>query len=533
MKQAVAGFRPLLRVSLHQDARRIAPWVVLITALSVSSVIAYPIVFPDEASRAELAATIGANPALALVFGPARDLTTADGFNAWRAGQLGAFFAGLMAILIVIRNSRADEDTGQAELLASGVMGRETRLGVALGMAVIASVLLGIVATAATMIAGGSLPDSAALAATWTASGWMFAAVAAVTAQLGSDARSANSLAVGFLGASYIVRGFIDSSGASDWALWLTPFGWLEAVRPAVDNRVGPLLICLAFALLTASVAFGLHARRDYGMGLIPPRPGPARGARILTNPWGLAVRLNRGALIPWLVAFLVLGGVFGVLATSVGEVLLENPSVAAALGAGRVTQEQLLFAFLVTILSLVGIIAAVFGVGIVMRMHTEEIEWRADPLLAGSLARWRSLASGAVVAVVAPAAAMVLAGTVIGLVAAAREPAITASEVIWQAVATIPAVWVLVALALAAFGARPAVRLVGWLAVVATFALTILGPIFKLDDWVLGISPMWHVPDVTTSPVDWSGLGWLGLVAAVLTVLAFAGYRRRDIAVA
>ncbi len=532
MTQAVAGFRPLLLVSLHQDARRIAPWIVLISALSVSSIIAFPIVFPDPADRAELAATIGANPALALVFGPALDLSTADGFNAWRAGQLGAFFAGLMAIFVVIRNSRADEDSGQAELLASGVMGRETRLGVALAMAVIASVLLGIVATTATVIAGGTVTDSVFLAATWTASGCMFAAVAAVTAQLGSDARSANSLAVAFLGAAYIVRGFVDSSGGSDWALWLTPFGWLERVRPAVDNLVGPLLICLAFTLLVAALAFWLHARRDYGMGLIPPRPGPARGVG-MTNPWGLALRLNRGALVSWLLAFAVLGGVFGVLATSIGEVLLENPAVAAALGAGQVTQEQLLFAFLVTILSLVGIIAAVFGVGIVMRMYAEETEWRADPLLAGSLARWRHLASNAVVALVAPAVAMLVAGTVIGGVAAAREPAITASEVVWQATATIPAVWVLVALALGAVGARPAVRLVGWLAVVATFALTILGPIFELDERVLGLSPMWHVPDVAASPVDWSGLGWLVLFAGLFTAVAFAGYRRRDINVA
>ena len=128
MSQAVAGARPLLRAALKQDARNIAPWIALITALSASSIIAYDLVFPDLRSRAELAATLGANPALSLIFGPARDLMTADGFNAWRAGALGGFFAALMAILIVVRNSRADEDSGQAELLASGVMGRQTRL---------------------------------------------------------------------------------------------------------------------------------------------------------------------------------------------------------------------------------------------------------------------------------------------------------------------------------------------------------------------------------------------------------------------
>ena len=132
---AVAGTRPLLKVALKQDVRNIAPWVVLITALSASSVLAYAWVFPDQASRRQLAATLGTNPALSLIFGPARDLSTADGFNAWRAGALGAFFAGLMAVLIVVRNSRADEDSGQAELLASGVMGRQTRLVTAMAVA--------------------------------------------------------------------------------------------------------------------------------------------------------------------------------------------------------------------------------------------------------------------------------------------------------------------------------------------------------------------------------------------------------------
>ncbi|MDO5677133.1 MAG: hypothetical protein Q4G35_06455 [Propionibacteriaceae bacterium] len=39
-----------------------------------------------------------------------------------------------MSIFIVVRNSRAQEDSGQAELLASGVMGRHTRLLVAVAL---------------------------------------------------------------------------------------------------------------------------------------------------------------------------------------------------------------------------------------------------------------------------------------------------------------------------------------------------------------------------------------------------------------
>jgi ABC-2 type transport system permease protein len=205
------------------------------------------------------------------------------------------------------------------------------------------------------------------------------------------------------------------------------------------------------------------------------------------------------------------------------------NPITAGLTAGGSVTEAGLLFGFIVTILNLTGIIAAVFGVQIVLRIYAEETDYRVEPVLAGSLTRAKYLASNAVIAFAVPAIAVTVAGTVIGLIAANAGKGIWAADVIGQAVASIPAVWVLIAVALAAVGANPRVRLVGWLAVVAAFALTILGPLFKLWDWILGISPFWHVPNVTANP-DWSGLTVVGLVAVILTGVAFVGFRRRDI---
>ncbi|MEV6863427.1 multidrug ABC transporter permease [Streptosporangium subroseum] len=527
MSQTLVGARPLLRAALKQDARTIAPWIVLITALSASSVVAYDLVFPDAQSRAQLAATLGTNPALSLIFGPARDLMTADGFNAWRAGALGGFFAALMAIFIVVRNSRADEDSGQAELLASGVMGRQTRLAVAMTMAVLASVVLGVVSCLVTVAVGGGVTNSLALATTFTASGLMFTGLAGITAQLGSDARTANSIAVAVLGVAFITRGYIDAGQGPEWTVWLTPLGWLEQVRPATGNNGWPLLLALALAAVLAAVALALHARRDFGLGMLAPRRGPARGGRV-TTVWGLALRINRGSLISWLLAFAGLGAVFGFLATSVTDLLGDNPGMAALIAGGSVTEAGLLFEFLVTILRMLGIIAAVFGVQIAMRVYAEEIDYRVEPLLAASLSRTKYLAGNAVIAFVAPAVALLISGTVIALVA--TEPGISAGDVIVQTLATVPAVWVIIALALAAVGANPRLRLVGWLGVVLTFALTILGPLFRLWDWVLGISPLWHVPNVTAISPDWSGLGGVTTLALVLTAAAFAGFRRRDV---
>lgn len=525
----LTGLRPLLRVAMRQDLPNIMPWVVLISALSASSVLAYSWVFPDPAERNELSLTVSANPALSLIFGPARDLMTAEGFNSWRAGMLGAFFAGLMAILIVVRNSRADEDSGQAELLASGVMSRPTRLAVAVFMAALAAVLLGVMSTIVTVVVGGNPGDTTMLAATFTSSALMGAAVAAVAAQIGSDSRSASTLAIGVMGTLFVARGYVDAGDAPEWAVWLTPFGWLEQVQPATENDPNPLLLSLAFTLAMLALAFALQSRRDFGMGLIPPRRGPAHGGWV-ARPFGLAIRLNRGSIIAWTLAFAVLGVVFGVLATSVGEVIASNPNIARALAAGAVSQADLTFAFLATLLSLVGIIAGVYGVQVMMRVPAEESSERMDQLLAGSLARSRYLAGFAVIAFVGPAIAMMLGGLIIGAVAAASNAGISTVDVFVQSLATIPAVWTLTALCLAVVGAVPRVRIIGWLGLVAAFALTILGPLFNLWDWILSVSPFWHVPNVTSVEPDWTGLMWISAISAVLITVGFVGFRRRDL---
>jgi ABC-2 type transport system permease protein len=164
------------------------------------------------------------------------------------------------------------------------------------------------------------------------------------------------------------------------------------------------------------------------------------------------------------------------------------------------------------------------------LRIHAEELDSRVEPLLAGSLRRSTHLASNAVLALAGPAVGVLMAGTVMGAVVSAGDVGAGSGDVLLQSAATIPAVWVIVALGLAVVGARPALRLAAWLGVVGSFALTLFGPTFSLPGWALGISPFAHVPNVTVASPDWWGLVVDGLVALALTAVAFAGFRRRDI---
>ncbi len=529
MSNALTGTATLLRTTIKHDGRRFAPWIVLATVLSASSVLVYPWVFSTEPQRAAFAAAIAVNPALGLIFGPAHDLMTVDGFNAWRSLALGGFLAALGAIFTVTRATRAQEDSGQAELLASGVLGRESRLLAATGMGFLGSLLVGLIAGLVTVACGGDWEVSMLLGATFTATGWMFGSVAAVTAQIGSDSRAANAMAVGTLGVLFLMRGFLYSVDAPEWTRWVNPLGWMQETRPAAGDHWLPLLLAVAFAGAMLAVAFLLQARRDFGQGVLAPAPGPARGE--VRSTWRLTLRLNRGLYLTWAVAFVALGVVFGYFTTSVTDILGSDTAVRQILSAGAATPEQLLNAYLVMILSMVGIVAAIPGVQTMLRVRTEEMDDRLEPIIATARSRSRYYAGNVIFSFGASGAGLLLAGTLIALLASGADIGISFGDALLQAVATVPAVWAVVAVSVAVVGARPHVALAAWVGVLVSFALTLLGPSFGLPDWALGISPFWHVPHTNAGNPDFTGILVVTAFTALFVLVGFFGFRRRDLA--
>lgn len=523
----IAGVGPLLRASIHHNVRSFAPWIAIPLLLSVSSVIIYALLFPDLAEREAFAATVGSNPALGLIFGPAFDLTTTDGFNAWRSLALGGFAVALGAVFIVTAASRGQEDSGQAELLASGVLGRQSRLVTAVAMGILMSIVAGVLTGVITALCGGSWGASMILGIGFTAMGAIFAGVAAVTSQIGADARTASSIAVAVLGILFVLRGFCYSIEAPSWTVWINPLGWVTETRPASGDHWLPLIYPVILTLVLVAVAFALQTSRDFGQGLIAARPGPARGT--IGSPLGLAIRLNRPPALSWAIAFIALGVVFGYFAGSVKDMFASNPALADIFAAGATSPDELTSAFVVTILGLAGIIASICGVQTMNRMRTEELDDRTEPVLATAVSRIQYLRSNALVALAVPALCILIAGAVMGIFVSFHDLGLTYGDVILQALATIPAAWTVVALAVAVIGARPAVRIASWAGVLLSFVLTLLGPSFKLPDWALGFSPFWHVPDVAVSSSSNLGLIWISLFTVGFLAIGTVGFRRRD----
>ncbi|MCF8609373.1 multidrug ABC transporter permease [Gordonia sp. HY285] len=523
----IAGIGPLLRASVRHEARTFAPWILIPIALSVSSVVIYPLLFPDVPERMSFAATIGSNPALGLIFGPAFDLGTVDGFNAWRSLALGGFAVALGAIFIVVGASRGQEDSGQAELLASGVLGRQSRLLTAVAMGVLMSVVAGAVTGVVTAWCGGGWGASMILGAGFTATGATFASIAAVTSQVGADAPTASSIAVGILGVLFVLRGFLYSVDAPSWTTWVNPLGWVTETRPASGDHWVPLIYSVLLAVVLIALAVVLQRSRDFGQGLIAARPGPARGS--IRSPLGLAVRLNRSTAIYWSVAFVGLGVIFGYFAGSVKDILASSPALTEIFAGGSTSPADLTSAFVVTILGLAGIIASISGVQTMNRLRTEELGDRAEPVLATAVSRVGYLRSSILLALATPAVCVVVAGVVMSVFVSFADLGLSFGTVILQSLATIPAVWTVVAFSVAVIGARPEARVAGWAGVLLSFVLTLLGPSFKLPNWALGFSPFRHVPDVAVDSSNWVGLIWISLFTVGFLTVGVVGFRSRD----
>ena len=238
-----------------------------------------------------------------------------------------------MSILIVVRHTRAEEETGRAELVGAGVVGRHAPLAAALLAAAIADVALGVVVAARPWSPPGLGRHRRARArAAFAAVGLVFAAVAAVAAQVAESARGANGLAVAVLGGAFGLRAIGDAG--PHWLSWLSPLGWGQRCARSPASAGGCCCCCSRSPRCSSCAAVALAARRDLGAGLLPPRPGPA--ARVAAHAAGarLAPAARRAA--GWAAGFAILGAAFGSIAQDIGDVIGDSPDVLDALRAAR-----------------------------------------------------------------------------------------------------------------------------------------------------------------------------------------------------
>ncbi|MBM2620261.1 ABC transporter permease [Actinoplanes sp. LDG1-06] len=517
----------LLRFMLRRERATLPWWLLGATLLVLVQSTQSQSLYGSAEDLAQLRATIGGNTAVIAMSGPTELLTTIGGEVVFEIFAFLSIVVVLMNMFLVGRQTRADEETGRAELIRSTQVGRHAPLASALGLAALADLAVGVLVFAVAVGTGLPVAGSALFGTAITAVGLTFAALTAVAAQIFENVRTAYGSVAAVLGAAFALRAAGDTGNGV--LSWLSPIGWGQRTFPYAGDRWWPLLLPLVTTSVMVALAMVLLERRDFGAGLIPSRPGPPSASRALGNAYGLAWRLQRGALVGWASGLALLGVAYGSIGNSIEQYVRDNPEFADFLPGGA---ESVLDSYLALTVSVSALLAAAYGVTSVLRVRAEETSGRAEPVLATATSRLTWLAAQLSVA---------LAGTVVALLAIGIGEgvayALTVSDAdqvprpIGIALTYVPAVWLVVAVAVLAVGwlPRPAAA-VAWVVVGYCAVVTLFANSFDLPEWAQRASPFTHTPQVPVESLTALPLLAVTLVAAAFLATGYVGFRRRDI---
>ncbi len=515
------GVGSLIRLALRRDRVRLSIWIAVLTLMMVYAPNAIKLAYPDEAQRAARVNLLK-TPAGMILGGPMFGVHETD-LGVMMANELMLTLiiaASILSILTVIRHTRAEEESGTAELVLSSVVGRHARTCAALIVVGGVNAILAVTMTAAMAATGFGVVDTAAMCLGITGVSMVFGAAAAVTAQLWRQGRAATGAAMAALALAALVRGVgdvIDNSGSA--LSWFSPIAWAQQMRPFVDLRWWPfaLLVLLAVGLIALAVL--LENSRQYDDGVIPSS-GEHPNAHPIRNVFGLHLRLQRGQTIGWGVGLFLSGLAFGSMTKSLLDAAEANELLQ------RVLAQQGTDGVYTTLTQFLAAAATAYVVSGVLRVRGDEESGLGETVLAGSVSRWRWMVTAVAASVVGSTVLMFFAGLGMGLGAGLTigEP-----QTIWRltlaALAFVPAMAAMAGVAALAVALRQ--PWIGWLAVTFVVTSLYLGALLRLPQWLLDASPVGQ----TKAPSEYSATALAAMVvaAAALTFVAAAIYRRRD----
>lgn len=431
------------------------------------------------------------------------------------------------------RNGRAEEESSRAELLRSGAVGRHTLSAAGWIVASLFVVATGLLCGVAAIAVGLPIAGSLLMGLSFTGVALAFIGVAAITGQLASTGRAANSWAGIVLTLAYLLRAIADVNATGEtphWVSWLSPIGWGQQTQSFGENRWWVLLLPVAFALLCGAAALALESRRDLGAGVVPVRPGPVHASPLLGSVLGLPLRLQRTAIISWTLGAAVAGLFFGGIAKLMEQLVTELGSspIGSAITSGTDTPVDGLLGFL---LLFIAVLVTGFAVQSTLALRSDEsqhgeVEWSV------AVSRWAWTGARIAIPAVASGVMLFLGGLLQGASYGAQTgdsgQALRfagAAMAYWPTVALMIAFVAVVAALLPRTAAAISWALYGLLVLLAA-----LGDVLGIPHDVVQATPFWVVPQPGRPDPSWAPVWLMAAAAVVLAALALWRYRSRDL---
>ena len=521
----------LARFILKKDRVKILIWLISLTVFTVLIGAMLPTLYSSAVERQIMAETMK-NPAVTFMLGPGYGLDNyTDG--AMMAHFMLAFTAiavGIMSILLTTKNTREDEEEGRIEMIRSLPVGFLSPLAATFLIAVFTNIVLALAVGFGLYALGlesmdlaGSLLYGAAIGAI----GICFAAITGLLAQLTTNARSTIGYSFAFLIIAYLIRGVGDID--NEILSLISPLGLILRTEVYVNNYWWPVFITVGISIVLFALALYLNSIRDLEAGFIPTRPGRKHASKLLLSPLGLALRLQKTVLIAWLVGMFVLGVSYGSILGDLEGFLDSSEMIRQMIPVAEgFTLTERFMVMLVIILSIIGTVPTLMYI---LKLWAEEKRGRTEQVFVGSVSRNRMIGSYTLIAIIA--APLIQLVSIMGFWSAASfvmEDKLPLYTLLKAGFVYLPAIWVMVGLAVLLIGFIPKLTGLTWLYLGYTFFVAYLGDMLQLPGWMSQLTPFGHIPQVPIEEINYIQIIILILIAAVLTVAGFIGYNRRDL---
>ncbi|MFC7320795.1 ABC transporter permease [Halobacillus campisalis] len=516
---------------LRQDRFKIPIWLISIIGFTLLVAFSFTSLYSSDQERMAMAETM-VNPAMVAMVGIGYGINNYT-FGAMMAHQmllLSAVVVGMMSILIVARHTRTEEEDGQIELIRSLPTGRLSTLTATSLVMVGVHIVLGLLTATGLIfmnIESVDVEGSLLYGAVLTATGIFFTSVTALFAQVSESGRGVAGLSMSVLGAAYLIRAIGDVS--NETLAWFSPLGWVTRTEVYVTDIWWPIFLMAAVAVVIFIAAFYLSSIRDLQSGFLPSRVGKRNASAFLQSPFGLALRLQRTGIISWAAGMLILGLSYGSVLGDLDSFFESNDMVTGLLRPvdGFSLTEQ----FITLLMAVISMICTIPPLMAVFKLKGEENKNRVEHLLSRAVSRWRLIGSYLLIALVNSFVMLSLAAFGMGMAGlAVMEDPIDLATFYQAGIVYLPAMWVMIGLAVFLVGVKPSLSSIAWLYLGYSFITVYLGGLFQFPEWVTNLSPFAHIPQLPVDEMQYTNVFILTIVAALFMAAGLLFYRKRDI---
>ncbi len=532
MKEKFARWDTLLLQYLKRDWKKIMIWILGLGLFSSGFVPA----FKEIAKGQGLIGMFETmkNPAMISMVGPTPIETATDyTLGAMYAHEMLLFcglFTIIVSILHVVSHTRKEEDLGLTELVRSFQVGRQANSLATMMEAIFINILLGIF-IAVVMISFGAdtitVEGSMLFGITVGMAGIIGAGIALLMAQIMPSSTAATGSSLGIIGLLYILRAGTDISHV-DFSM-INPLGWTYLTYPFTENNWYPIIFAIIFAIIVVVVAFVLEGARDMGAGYLPEREGRANAKDTLLSVRGLFIKINKGIIISWMIAFIILGAAYGSIYGDMQTFLESNDMMKQMFSQSGFTIEE---SFTAMIIMVMICLVSILPIAIVNKLFTEESQLRLSQIYATKVTRsqlyWTTISIAILAGIIGTLlAAGGLGGTAVMVMG--DNPTMDVIDFLTAGYNFLPSILFFIGISALALGWVPRVGKIVYVYLAYSFILNYFEGMIDLPEWFLKTAIQSWIPQMPVDNFNVVVFITITIISIILMFIGYIGYQRRD----